>query len=55
MKTKEMARKSRGLILTLTLIITLSFLYGCQCEGGIGTTSTEIETKELISNDLTKK
>lgn len=55
MNIKEISRKHRGILLTLTLIITLSFLYGCQCEGGIGTTSTEIDTTELISNDLTKK
>lgn len=52
MKLKEIVRKNRKLMLTITLIFTVSFIYGCQCEGGIGTSSEKIDTTEIISNDL---
>ncbi len=30
-------RKNKGLFLTLLCVLGLSFVYGCQCEGGIDT------------------
>ncbi|MEX0999955.1 MAG: hypothetical protein WD000_08370 [Thermodesulfobacteriota bacterium] len=52
MTFKETLRKSRGFLITLTLILSLSFIYGCQCEGGIGTSSEKIDTNEVRKNNL---
>ncbi len=52
MKFIEILRKTRGFLLTLTLILTLSFIYGCQCEGGIGTSSEKLDTSEFINNQV---
>jgi len=52
MNLKKIVRKNRRLMLTLTLIFTVSFIYGCQCEGGIGTSTEKIDMTEIISNDL---
>ena len=55
MKLIQILRHSKGLLLTLTLVSAITFIYGCQCEGGIGTSSENTNKVEITNNQFKSK
>lgn len=49
MKLIQNLRSNKGILFTLTLLVSLMFMYGCQCEGGIGNFSDNSETVKTQS------
>jgi hypothetical protein len=49
MQLIEILRENRNVLATLTLLIMLTFIYGCQCEGGIGNFSDNSEAVKTES------
>jgi hypothetical protein len=49
MRLITIIRKNKNALLTLTLLITVTFIYGCQCEGSIGNSSKDSEKIEILN------
>jgi len=45
----KLIQENRGLFLSLVLILVLFFIYGCKCEGGIGSFSDSGEAVKTNS------
>lgn len=49
MRLIPVIRKNKNALLTLTLLIMVTFIYGCQCEGSIGNSSKVSEKIEILN------
>jgi len=55
MKLIQIFRQNGTYLLPFIFVISLAFIYGCRCEGGIGTSSESTENIEIISTQLENK
>ncbi len=55
MRLITIIRKNKNALLTLTLLITVTFIYGCQCEGSIGNSSQHSEKIEIHNTKVESK
>ncbi len=44
MKLIQIFKERKSVLLTIMLLVTLTFIYGCQCEGSIGNSSNNTQT-----------
>ena len=55
MKINKILKHKKSVFLTLTLLVASAFIYGCQCEGGIGNSSKNTDSVEIISTKAESK
>lgn len=47
---RESVKTNKSILLTLTLLLSLTFIYGCQCSGSIGNSSQNTEVNSLAES-----
>jgi hypothetical protein len=55
MRVITIIRKNKNALLTLILLVTVTFIYGCQCEGSIGNSSQKSEKIEIVNTIVESK